>query len=607
MAFRTLSSLPIVATWVDARRAVAAAGAVLAATGAAAFAQPTVVVNADASRGGLTDVVTGSGTVTLNNNVTLTLGNGSAAPGRDYLWDGGTGSTLAKTYWNVGGGMMVWSAYASLNNNEAPGATAAGKILNARPVYAYGAGGRIEFAAGFNADLGTGPADIRGGLSTLRVNDITLRTHASQNLPSVWKHTADHQPAGTYAVTHHGLLIFGQGDPGTPTPGNTARWEVRTADQRYDGGINWGTDWALDVAAGLKLVSDTAYEQNLGPHVSFGDVRNDNTGATVTKVGGGSLVIARGGVQGYAPGARLRVRQGDVEFNSNPTQLAPTFYTTSAAGQNLQVDVSDGAAVAFRAYTWPYATNWYNAADVRVNGRHAIRSLSAAGTVTLGGLSAVAPRGSTLTNTITPAETAAPDDAVLLVSGDATFASTAKLKLVFGADEVGSAVAKVQVGGTAQLAGTLEPGFAGSFSPARTDVLRVLSGAAVGGNFAADAWGLIPVVAGQGRAAMVPAYSSTGLTLSQFTRPGDVNLDGSVNNLDIAPFVAALTRTPGPTGPAGYAADADGDGRLTNLDIGPFVALLTRAGVSTDGLVIPEPAAAWLTGAGGLLCRRRRR
>jgi hypothetical protein len=62
-------------------------------------------------------------------------------------------------------------------------------------------------------------------------------------------------------------------------------------------------------------------------------------------------------------------------------------------------------------------------------------------------------------------------------------------------------------------------------------------------------------------------------------RPGDMNMDGVVNNLDIAPFVQALTN------PAGYFAaypdasaltgDVNDDGQFNNVDIAPFVSLLT--------------------------------
>ena len=60
---------------------------------------------------------------------------------------------------------------------------------------------------------------------------------------------------------------------------------------------------------------------------------------------------------------------------------------------------------------------------------------------------------------------------------------------------------------------------------------------------------------------------------------GDLNCDGSLNGLDIDPFVLALTN------PSGYAAqypscdatlaDANGDRSLNGLDIDSFVTLLT--------------------------------
>jgi len=62
--------------------------------------------------------------------------------------------------------------------------------------------------------------------------------------------------------------------------------------------------------------------------------------------------------------------------------------------------------------------------------------------------------------------------------------------------------------------------------------------------------------------------------------PGDMNCDGMVDALDIAPFIEAMTD------PARYAADYpgcnilngdfDGDGAVTFLDLGPFVQSLAR-------------------------------
>jgi hypothetical protein len=62
---------------------------------------------------------------------------------------------------------------------------------------------------------------------------------------------------------------------------------------------------------------------------------------------------------------------------------------------------------------------------------------------------------------------------------------------------------------------------------------------------------------------------------------GDLNADGVVNNLDIAPFVQALTNTAGFVAANGYdptlPGDINGDGFLNNLDIAAFVSLLTAA------------------------------
>ncbi len=51
---------------------------------------------------------------------------------------------------------------------------------------------------------------------------------------------------------------------------------------------------------------------------------------------------------------------------------------------------------------------------------------------------------------------------------------------------------------------------------------------------------------------------------------GDVNLDGSVNLLDVAPFVALLT-----SGNFQAEADINQDGIVNLLDVAPIVAILT--------------------------------
>ena len=50
---------------------------------------------------------------------------------------------------------------------------------------------------------------------------------------------------------------------------------------------------------------------------------------------------------------------------------------------------------------------------------------------------------------------------------------------------------------------------------------------------------------------------------------GDVNCDGEVNLLDVAPFVALVS-----TGGFSNKADINQDGEVNLLDVAPFVALL---------------------------------
>ena len=52
---------------------------------------------------------------------------------------------------------------------------------------------------------------------------------------------------------------------------------------------------------------------------------------------------------------------------------------------------------------------------------------------------------------------------------------------------------------------------------------------------------------------------------------GDVNLDGDVNLLDVAPFVELVS-----TGTFQAEADTNQDGAVNLLDVGPFVSLLAN-------------------------------
>jgi hypothetical protein len=82
--------------------------------------------------------------------------------------------------------------------------------------------------------------------------------------------------------------------------------------------------------------------------------------------------------------------------------------------------------------------------------------------------------------------------------------------------------------------------------------------------------------------------------------PGDVNLDGAVNGLDVDPFVDVLVNSQ-----FHLAADMNADGAVSGLDVAPFVAAVLGGGGAE---VVPEPTTLMLSTIAqlGLLCWRRK-
>ena len=142
----------------------------------------------------------------------------------------------------------------------------------------------------------------------------------------------------------------------------------------------------------------------------------------------------------------------------------------------------------------------------------------------------------------------------------------------------------------------------------------------------ADIWSAITVVHGINDAGqvvglaefLVSSAGPTSLAQGVFlldTLPldlvlkGDVDNDGSVDNLDITPFIAALAAEDEAAflvafpGGSYAAADIDMSGSPNNLDITAFIGLL--AGSGGESAAVPEPSSiAWIVLA--LMASRRR-
>ncbi len=130
----------------------------------------------------------------------------------------------------------------------------------------------------------------------------------------------------------------------------------------------------------------------------------------------------------------------------------------------------------------------------------------------------------------------------------------------------------LQINGTAQLGGTLGVKLINSIAPEIGDQFTIL--VATGGIVGQFDNEPVSILNGTGYQWQV-IYGTNDVTVELVsTIPdvylGDVNLDGVVNLLDVAPFVALLT-----SGTYQLQADLNCDGVVDLLDVDPFVALLT--------------------------------
>lgn len=185
--------------------------------------------------------------------------------------------------------------------------------------------GTLELDEGFVADR-TGNGTVPLGIGSIRLSASTLITHHSRNLP------LGYRPVSVGRTQANGHLVFEQS--------NGSRWFIRSNAQEYPG--------ALWIYRDLEIITER----------DFTHTGRTETGAGYTALNGitlfGSSIVKSGparlrfaGEQAYLPGSAIEVREGAVDFITDPSG-GTAFSGGNPIGQ-LAVTVLEAAEASFHA------------------------------------------------------------------------------------------------------------------------------------------------------------------------------------------------------------------------------------------------------------------
>ncbi|MEX0886746.1 MAG: PEP-CTERM sorting domain-containing protein [Phycisphaeraceae bacterium] len=344
-----------------------------------------------------------------------------------------------------------------------------------------------------------------------------------------------------------------------------------------------------------RLVSSAATVTNHG--VVFGTGRIEggfvNAATGVVQLEAGHRLSFTGAFNNQ-PGGRITGRgtllASGLE-NHGQILLAGGFsdlYTSLNAYAGSQVIVTGGATATF------YEDVVHNGAEFRTGAdSHAVFFGEVAGAGAFTGPGTVHFEG-----TLSPGNSTAS----LSFAGDVVLGETATLQLAVAGSVAGLEHDQLAVAGQITLAGTLDLSLVDDPLLPHWQPIALITAGTILGSF---------------DQILLPAPAERLLVIQQLDQQlnllaglrGDMNLDGVVDAVDVAPFVLALTDPSAYEAEYGVepasAGDINGDGAFDAVDVAPFVQLLVGGGSQS----VPEPGSLALLGLSTmvLICRGKPR
>lgn len=544
-------------------------------------------------------VATGSGTLTVNGNIT-TYANASSATISGQLNFGGVTRTL----------------------DIADGAAATDLDLSA--AMSNGAGGLTKVGAG---TLHLGGANSFSG--PVAVNSGTLVAHGGSAIGD----SSDVTVAGSATLSIDGIETIGSlagGGTVTLTSGNMLTVAGSTS-TIFSGSISGAGSLTKTGSGTLTIIAQPMY-----------------TGSTL--VSGGTLALNTG--LATSPAAVTVSAPGTLQARSIVNRAVAGNGTITATGTLFIGDPTSTSGYAFNG-TLNVGSSFVSLADADSaqlgvlttlgNGGRldSLNGVTLAGGHSISAGASAAVSGGLINNGTVSGPTASGQSLTLLgdVSGTGNYTgnvhfsarfspglsaaavslenftidSTATLAMELGGTTRGGQYNALVSSGSVSLGGTLNVSLIGGFTPAVGNTFDILDWSTLSGTFAGVQ---LPELGGRIVWDSSQLYTMGTLSVQNTFYLGDINRDSRVDVADVSALMAALSdvskyqSTNNLTGAQLLlVADLTGDGAVTNADVQGLINLLTSGGSSGSLNAVPEPASVVLLALAlpvcGLVLRRK--